>query len=109
MFRKSLGICMSLAFAISLRQQGSILLRNPSPPQPLSWTRTLLREAGCRRGGRSRRCHSRGNWAPGGIGGLLFQYPSRVHIPVHRRFLRGQPRRFTAVCDGAEAPPQNAV
>jgi len=48
MIRKSLGVfvvCASLALAIRWRQQGSILLRNPSFPQLLSWTRTLLREA----------------------------------------------------------------
>jgi len=106
MIRKSLVVfvvCASLALAISLFAAGDTPT-GPNFPQPLSWTRTWLREAGCRRGGQSRRYRWRENWVLEGIGGLRFKFqikrsagqslPSR---PVEEAQL--------PFCDGTEAPP----
>jgi len=95
MIRKSLGVfvvCASLALPFRCGSRGRYCSAIKLSAAAIV-DKNVAARAGCRRGGRCKRV-TRGKLGAGGIGGLLFQYQSRAHMPAPRRLLRGRPRRF---------------
>jgi len=113
MIRKSLGVFVSLRIywhlPFSLRAGVDTASQSKLSAAAIV-DKDVAGEAGCRRGGRSRRCHSRETGRRGEREGYS---SSTSPGPTCQRagacYAAGGGRFQTAVCDGAEAPPQNAV
>jgi len=93
MFRKSLAVCISLAFAVSLTATGG---ETPSEAK-LSAAAIVEKNVAARGGLQAWRAvqtmSMQGDWAPEGIGELRFLFQFRTKSPADSRSLHGRPRR----------------